>query len=190
MSSKLTKLKAVNLMLRRIQQQPINSLESAGTDGELAETVLEDSNAEIQGRGWEFNTESGFELSPDINGNITPPANAIRIDAEDESKKIVIRDGKLYDKTDHTNVFSDVLKVNIVWCFDFEDLPEYVKWFVSASAALEFQQDVIGDQTLNAYLTRKMQQSYAEMIASDLEDGDYNILDNPETAFMLTNRIY
>lgn len=190
MSSKLTKLKAINIMLRRIQQQPVNSLESAGTDGELAESVLEDLNSEVQGRGWDFNTERGLELSPDINGNIIPPENALRIDAVDESIKIVTRDGKLYDKENHTDVFTDVLKVDLVWCFNFEDLPEYAKWFVTSSAALEFQQDVIGDTTLNSYLTRKQQQSYAEMIASDLEQGDYNIFNDPETAAMLLNRRY
>lgn len=188
MAGKLDKLKAVNLMLRRIQQQPINSLDSAGTDGELAESVLEDVSAEVQGRGWNFNTESGLELSPDINGNIIPPEDAVRIDALDPSIQIVTRDGKLYDKCKHTNIFTDALEVEIVWCFDFLDIPEYAKWFVTATAALEFQQDVIGDQTLNAYLTRKQQQAFIEMTAADLEEGDYNIFNDPDTATMLRNR--
>ena len=52
-----TKLDAVNTMLSAIGEAPVNSLSSGLIEAEIAETILDTVNTEVQSMGWHFNTE-------------------------------------------------------------------------------------------------------------------------------------
>ena len=63
--SPMTELEAVNAMLLSIGQAPVNTLEVAGIkDVSFARLMLHNTNRQVQSRGWWFNRELGYELTP------------------------------------------------------------------------------------------------------------------------------
>lgn len=62
----MTELQAVNKMLAAIGEAPISDLGSAtSADVVLATNIIRDVAVEVQGMGWKFNTEFGYEIAPD-----------------------------------------------------------------------------------------------------------------------------
>ena len=77
----ITKLDAVNRMLASIGQSPVNTL--TGTlpkDVNKAVLALDNALRDVLTRGWSFNSDTEFPLSPDSNGRIDVPVNAASID--------------------------------------------------------------------------------------------------------------
>uniref|UniRef100_UPI0040473467 hypothetical protein n=1 Tax=Shewanella sp. TaxID=50422 RepID=UPI0040473467 len=52
-----SKLDAVNTMLSSIGEAPVSSLSSGLIEAEIAETILDTIDREVQSMGWHFNTE-------------------------------------------------------------------------------------------------------------------------------------
>ena len=145
-----TKLEAVNDMLLAIGQAPVNALDSTGIkDVAIASGMLDRVNREVQAEGWWFNTDRDVELSPDVNGFILIPTDALSVDAEDPTVCVVVRvdpnDGamKLWDLTNQTWTFDNPVKCKIIRLYDFEEIPEAARNYIKARAARRFQAQVI-----------------------------------------------
>ena len=63
--SRTTKLETVNVMLSSIGERPVASLESGLVDAEMAETILNSVDRDIQGMGWWFNRDIRRKFVPD-----------------------------------------------------------------------------------------------------------------------------
>ena len=81
MSSPVTKLEAVNIMLSVTGEAPVTQLNSGLVEADVAETILESVNREVQGQGFDFNRELNVTFNPDSNNNIVLPANILRADS-------------------------------------------------------------------------------------------------------------
>ena len=80
MATLTTKLEAVNSMLGHIGEAPVNTISNATAlpiSASVAVSVLDETSREVQLQGWHFNTEVDVELTPDGDGNITIPDNAV-----------------------------------------------------------------------------------------------------------------
>ena len=64
-TARLTELDAVNSVLANIGQSPVNSLTDNSVDIGLATRHLGNSSRELQLRGWSFNTDDKYSLTPD-----------------------------------------------------------------------------------------------------------------------------
>ena len=58
------------------------------------------------------------------------------------------RGTRLYNKDDHTYIFTDTVYVDIVFLLDFADLPEDARLYIAIRAGLDFIKDQIGSDTL------------------------------------------
>ena len=76
-----TKLDAVNTMLSAIGEAPVNSLSSGLVEAEIAETILNTVDREVQSMGWHFNTEYRKSFAKDTNGEIALGTDILRADA-------------------------------------------------------------------------------------------------------------
>lgn len=180
--SPTTKLEAVNIMLGTVGQAPVSSLTSAPlTDVAVAQSVLDEVTKAVQVRGWYFNTDTDYPLSPDVNGWIQVPSDALRVDPSDRTKRIVVRRNKLWDKDNLTDVFAEAVKVDIVWALDFEDLPEPARRLVTIRAARIFQERLLGSTTLSTFTEQDEQLAMAELLRDELEAADTNMLMNRDT---------
>jgi hypothetical protein len=183
----MTKLDAVNGMLSSIGQAPVSTLTVTGIrDVALAELALDSTTREVLNRGWSFNTDTDWPLTPDVNGNIPIPASALDLDPVDRWQDFVQRDNEgtmmLYDKCERSFTFTDAVKVNITWGFDFGAVPQVARTYIATRAARIFQANVIGSNLLFKFT--ELHESEARVAMERLEDQtqDTNMLTAPTEA--------
>ena len=134
-----TRLEAVNVMLRALGQSPVSSLENNNdVTVSKAKATLEEYNREVQSLGWKFNTEEDYKLVTDSNNKIAIPLDALQIDPDDNAKKYVQRGQFLYDTDNHTDTFTQNVKVTLVFYLDYETLPEIARRYIAIKAARAF----------------------------------------------------
>ena len=149
-----TQLQAINQMLTGIGQAPVVSLDIANPEIATALSILDSVNREVQGEGWNFNTEINYPFTPDIDGTITIPGNVLQISDNKTSNvqqyQTVLRNGKLYDKIAHTYTFPTTSPIlcDVVWLFDFEDLAQVFQDYIAQRAARVFAGSVVGSKEM------------------------------------------
>jgi hypothetical protein len=175
-----TELEAVNTMLSVIGEAPVNSLEGAvSTDVLTARSILKELSRSIQNKGWHFNTEYDYPLTPDTNGAITIPANVARISLPSPDNYLTQRGNRLYNIQDRTYTFTETVKVTAVLLLPFEDLPEVARRFILISAARVFSDRM--DRNTDSHQFNR-EDEYIAKADLDREEGikaHYNILNNP-----------
>lgn len=185
-----TELDAVNMMLRGIFEAPVNSLDVPGvSDAGIAKSILADTRREVLAKGWHFNKEKGMTLSPDsVSGMVPIPNNALRIDgSEDETRDVSQRGLYLYDKTNHTLIFTSPVKVDVTFHFEWSEMPEHAKYYIAVRSARKFQDSVLGE---GAGRYKQADEDSAKLLMEDAEgdDGDHNILLDNYTTYAILSR--
>jgi hypothetical protein len=176
-----TQLQAVNQMLTGIGQAPVVSLDIANPEISTALSILNSVNIQVQGEGWHFNTEIKYPFMPDTNGNIFIPANVLQLsDNKNENVQeyqTVIRDGKLYDKIAHTYTFptTNPILCDVVWLFDFEDLPQVFQAYITQRAMRVFAGSAVGSKEMFQFNQQDEGILRANCIAYDTNTSDVNI---------------
>ena len=171
-------LSAVNTMLGVIGESPINSLASISgvIDAVTARQVLNEVAVTVQTEGWAFNTEDNWTFLPDSTGNITVPKTILQVDAVDSQVEVVVRGTRLYDLKNHTYTFDKEVKVNAVHLFEFDDLPQAAKYYISIRAARVFQNRVVGSDTLKVFTKEDEMLARVALKKFDADTGGYNML--------------
>lgn len=154
--SPMSSLEAVNDMLLSIGQAPVNTLEVTGIkDVSIAKARLDQATRRTLSRGFSFNTDIDYPLTPDVDGVILVPSNALKVESmgyeELVQRRHPTKGMALYNKDERTFVFTEAVDVKIVWAYPFEDLPETARAYIATSAARRFQSKVIGSAVLDAF---------------------------------------
>ena len=175
-----TKLNAVNTMLSAIGEAPVNSLSSGLVEAEIAETILNTADREVQSMGWHFNTEYKKSFAQDTNGEIPLGADILRADAtlDANSKDLVQRGTRMYDRKKHTFTISTAVNLDVVVQLDFDDLPEVAKRYITLRSTRIFQDRVVGSNTLHDFQERDEMTALMELKEFDQRADDNNIFDN------------
>ena len=175
-----TELSAVNSILGSIGQAPVTSLVFTNPEIEFIYNLLKESNVEVQSEGWVFNREEHYKFTPDVAGMIPIPNNVLRMDVCEEevyrTTDVVKRQGALYNKVDHTYKFDKPIDMNVVWLFDFEDLPQVFKRYIVQKASVRAATQLVSNPTLVQLLTQ--QEAYTRAICMEYEcdQGDHSFL--------------
>ena len=189
-----TKLEAVNVMLTSIGEAPVNSLISGLEDAELAETILENVNKETQSKGWIFNTDLKVTLPLNSDNQIVLPNNYLRVDTRttlrSNTKDIVERGRKLYDRIANSYVFSEDVVVDAVILLDFTDIPEAARRYITIRSARIFQDRVLSSPNIHGFQMQDEQQAFIELQDYQADTADFNIFDNYDTFAPLDRNIY
>ena len=178
MATKITQLSAVNVLLANIGQAPTSSLDVSNPQVALAVNQLNQISNDVQTEGWIFNTEQNYPFMPDNTGCIAIPSNVSKLDLPPgvrTSVQPVIRGGKLYDKIAHSYVWEGVQKLDVVWLFDFEDLPEAAKQYITVRAANLFAMRMTGSTEIAKYSEREEANARAALLEYECNQGDYSI---------------
>lgn len=150
-----TELEAINEMLMSIGQAPVNSLAVSGIkDVAIARQRLRNSLRTCLSKGYWFNTDEAYVLTPDLDGNILIPVNALKVDSDDADiteRRLDPKGRCLWNRADQTFEFSDPVTVRIVWGFEFEDIPQTARDYVATVAGRRFQSKAIGSQILDRF---------------------------------------
>jgi hypothetical protein len=188
-----TELAAVNQILGAVGQAPVTTLDDTNPDVAIAYDSLITVSREIQGEGWSFNKEYEYPFTPNNDDQIVIPVNVLGIDLSDlpENKGIdsVVREGKLYNKTNHTYEWTDFSPVycDVVWGFDFADIPQPIRDFIVARASSSACIKMVGDATLYQMLSQREAISRAAAMEFDCNEGDYSIFGFPNGSNFYTS---
>ena len=182
-----TELDAVNSILMSVGETPVNTLNVQSPEVVIAQNTLRQVCREIQAEGWSFNTENAYPISL-VNNQCVVPNNVLQIDLNifehGKDYNVVRRSDngvqKIYDKKNHTFTFENCSKLyfDIVWMFDFEDLPQAFKDYVTAKATR-----VAGIRMVSSAEAAKLleaDEAYARALAleHDARQGDHNIFND------------
>lgn len=176
-----TQLQAINQMLSGIGQAPVVSIDVANPELALALEILDSVNRAVQGEGWHFNTEINYPLVADNNGEISVPTNVLSISDNKTSNtqkyQTVLRNGKLYDKVYHSYQFEPGASIlcDVVWLFDFEDLPQVFKDYVTHRATRLFAGRAIGSEAMVQFNAVDESVLRANCLSYDTSTSEVNI---------------
>ena len=178
----MTKLDAVNLMLASIGQSPLNTISgSIPKEGTKAVLALDGALREVLTQGWSFNSDRNYTLSPS-SGKIIVPAGAAWLDPTSGENFTMRWDTaataglKVYDNANQSfSGFENDVKFDIIWFFEYEQVPQHVRQYVVNKAARKFQAGLMASQILYEF-TREMEtESYATFRRLELRTKDFNI---------------
>ena len=157
---RMTKLTAVNQMLREASEQPVSTLVSDGTnDVSLAVDILDVTVSECQLDNPLLDTT----LSPTSDNKILLSDSILSLRTRDtDCDKEVERRGRfLFNLTDNTDVFTEPLKVSVRHEQPFEDLPLSLQLEVAAMATRRYQRAAVGDPQTDRYLAEELSRCQA-----------------------------
>ena len=175
-----TELDAVNQILSSVGQAPVTTLDLQNPEVSIVLNTLREVNKQVQAEGWIYNTEREYELVPDSTSKeILYPSNMLQIDTNVEAHRneydVVRRNGKLYDRLHHTYEFTENVKADVVWLFDFTDIPPAIQAYITARAARMCAVKMVGDRELQALLQEQELMTRAAAIEYECNQGDYSM---------------
>ena len=180
-------LPAVNEILASVGQAPVTTLDQTNPDVAIAYDTLTSVSREVQAEGWTFNTENWVKFTPDSDNEIQISNNILQIDLHDEVdnqyeaiRKKDISDGiiKLYEKVNHTFTWdsakwTDGVRCNVVYLYDWIELPIPVQDYIVARAAAIVSSRIVGDAQQYQILSQKEQWNRAQAMEYECNQGDY-----------------
>ena len=176
-------LPAVNEILASVGQAPVTTLDQTNPDVAIAYDTLLNTSREVQAEGWIFNTEKYVKFTPDSNNEIVIPNNILQIDLHDEvdnEYEAVRRDGKLYEKFNHTyewlpTKWTEGVRCDVVYFYDWVDLPRPFQDYIVARAAAIVSSRIVGDPQQYQFLQQKELYNRALALEYECNQGDYTI---------------
>ena len=181
-----TELSAVNSILGAIGQSPITTLNFANPEISFIYNILTEVTKDVLNEGWHFNTEEHVKVSPDVNGNITIPTNYLRYDINDgqadRQMDVVKRDGKLYDKVNHTDVFDHDLELDVTYMFTFTDCPSAHQRYIISKSSTRAAAQLVTNPQLVKLLQQQEALARASLMEYECEQGDPSFFGWPKNS--------
>ncbi|MHC0508785.1 hypothetical protein [Achromobacter aegrifaciens] len=171
-------------MLVAVGESVILVLEEGAGDYANCSAVLDAETKKVLAKGWYFNTDKGVAMIPDTAGKIPVPPNVLSLDPTDPKVDITQRDGFLYDLKNHTDVFAAPVAVDRIVSIAFEGCPYHVQREIVGKATQAYQRGYVGSDTLDKYTTEERAEATADARDAEVDEDDYNILNNPDLAYL------
>jgi hypothetical protein len=193
----MTELQAINQMLAAVGQMPVTSIDLDQSDNPtnpdvaMAQETLNQVSREVQAEGWTFNREFNYPFIPDTNNEIIIAPNVLQIDlcrevysnlSKDPIRRVDPDDNKpkLYDKTAHTYKWSGTVSCDVLWLFDWDELPPPILDYIMNRASAVFSQRIIGNMEQYQILTAKAEECRAYALEYETQQGDYTFFGHPQ----------
>ena len=179
-------LPAINQILSSCGQAPVTTLDQTNPEVAIAYDTLLQVNREVQAEGWTFNKEYHYEFTPDANNEVLIPNNILQLKLTENAANVdfdgIRRSGKLYDRQHHRYTWEEhsTIECDIVWEFDWVDLPQPIQDYVTARAATIVSQRIVGDNT--QYQMLQQQEGLARALALEYEtqQGQFTFFGHPQ----------
>ena len=191
-------LPAVNQILASVGQAPVTTLDQTNPDVAIAYDTLLQVSREVQAEVWTFNREYNYKTTTDDKKEFVIPNNMIQVDLSsnptisnrvalaNSDRNVVRRNGKLYDKykdKDQYEITSDAngtIYLDVIWLFDWVDLPVPIQDYITARAATLVSSRIVGDGA--QYQMLQTNEFRAKTVALEYEtsQGDYTFFGHPQ----------
>ena len=174
-----TELSAVNSILGAIGQSPLTTLNFDNPEVAMIYNLLRDANVDTQAEGWHFNTEKHVKFAIDANGKIAIGNDILSMDLHDNQARrtsnLVRRNGFIYDKQDHTDVFTADLDLDVVRLYNFEDLPVIFRRYITYRASRVAATKLVANPQLVKLLAQQEALARAALMVYECNQGDYSM---------------
>ena len=169
-------LDSVNILLETINELPLEEAEDFAqvVEARQAKGVLLETKRSVLSEGWDFNKDTDWKFPLDVNGMIPVPTNVLDITAN--RADVIMRNWRLYSKSDQSHIFEEEVPATVVWDMDFNALTHPIRHYITIRAARIFASRVIGDK--NAIALNEMDEEDARLAArrSESRTGQFNML--------------
>jgi len=186
----MTELEGVNIALQTIGEMTLTTATNIADvyEASTALEILTETRRSVLTEGLNCNTDDEWELTADSSGYIAIPSSILRVEASDFNKVYIMKDNKLYDKENNTFKFtpSGIVKVDVVWDLDFDDIPHTVAYYIAIKASRLAYQRLIGSTDIIRVLMDDEQKAKEKMIEHDNDTRNYNIFDNVANSRVIT----
>jgi len=195
-----TELQAVNQILASVGQAPVTAIDTetiTDQDGNSVTVVsnpevaivydtLWEVSREVQAEGWTFNKEYNYPFTPGNDGKIVWPNNVLQLDLSDDpcywsyrQYDTVKRNGVLYDRRHHSDQWNDTVYCDVVWLFEWEDIPSPIQDYITARAAVIVSSRLVSDALQYQALQQKEAYTRAFALEYECNQGDYSMFGYP-----------
>lgn len=163
----MTLLEAVNLVLRKIGEIPVTSVDEQYSTLTIALPALDEARVRLLSEGYWFNTFYKYILAPTITGESLTPTDCLKFfPAEDRFSWI----GQRVRKTDDGNIIvGESVEGRLIVDLPFEDLPEVCQYAVAYSAAYDTYVADIGDDDIAKNLAARRDEFLEQL------NGDHTV---------------
>lgn len=179
-----TELDAVNSILMSVGETPVNTLDTQSPEVAIAQSTLRQVCREVQSEGWVYNTEYEVPFTVNSEDEVPIPPAALQVDINKykhtDTYDVARREGKLYDRYNHSFKFTDeeILYVDVVWFYEFEDIPQVFRDYITARAARQAAGRMVSDADTIKILQVDEVNARANAIEYDTQQGDYNMFND------------
>ena len=174
-----TELSAVNSILGAIGQAPLTTLNFDNPEVSFIFNLLRDANVDTQAEGWHFNTEKHVKFAIDVNGKIAIGNDILSMDLHDNQARrthdLVRRNGFIYDKQDHTDVFTADLDLDVVRLYNFEDLPIVFRRYITYRASRVAATKLVANPQLVKLLAQQEALSRSSLMEYECNQADHSM---------------
>ena len=181
-----TELSAINSILGSIGQSPITAIDTANPEISFIQNILNEVTKDVLNEGWHFNTEEHVKVSPNSSGKITIPQNYLRYDYSegqfDKHIDLVKRNGVLYDLVDHTDVFDHDMELDIVYLYNFTDVPSAFQRYIISRASTRAATQLVSNKELTTLLQQQEVLARATLIEYETQQGDHSFFGIPHNS--------
>ena len=178
-----SELAAVNEMLAAIGESPVDDLENLPPSGNTALTVLRGMSRDFLEEGHWFNTEGGYEMTPDLDGRIAIPDTILSIDEDEDGAEDVIQRGAfLYDRANRTFIFDAPVTCSVILHLEWGDLPSVARRYITALATERFIDGFPGANAVTEARHRNLVRAKVAFNKAVIRNEDLNLLNNTTVA--------
>jgi len=185
-----TELSEVNKVMRFIGEPPVTALNDNSLASECVR-LLRDTDTELQGRGWWFNTEEDVELTPNGSGQIIINNTMLSVEAYDYDTRMEFG-GYLYDLNKKSaDNWTSSIKAKVIYKRTLSYTPQKYREYLSVRVAILLT-ELYPQSGVDIQRLPKME---AELRAyfkdREFDDANYSVFDNYDAASRIgINRNY
>lgn len=162
---RLTELDAVNIILRRLGEQPVTNLDVQYPTIAIALPALDEARVAILQEGWWFNSVDEFDFYPHTDGTLTAPDAMLMFYPEDPETYLF--DGvRVVDAKTLSPNLGVTVRGRAVFSKEFEELPNVARYAVTYRAAYETYISDFGDSDIAQSILLAAGDHYSELSAA------------------------
>ena len=168
----MEELEALNLLLRAIGSDPVNSVSTQQPDEANALDTLNRYRKKAQKRGWWFNIQYKVVFQV-VGGEIRIPKEYTTVVFDDTT--LVKRGTRLFDKVNNTyQMTENKTAARTIYTTVWDEMPTSMQEYVAYVAAASFIRDDIEDSQKSQEFQVEAGLSMLDLKKEDLEQGQYN----------------
>lgn len=176
---KTSELEAVNRVLQMLGEAPVNSLSGQFGLAKQAQDSLTDVSRRVQAEGWSFNTDYQVTIKPDSNKNLLVGSNVSRVVVDIlayPDYDIIERKGKLYDRLNQTFEFTDEVKADLTYMYDWDELPEHARQYIMTRAGRQLQEAILGSPDLTKLNIAAEAEARTQFVEEETTKSEHNMI--------------